>query len=435
MYYPDNSTAASSLPSPSAVFNALASWFSNGDPATGTPATVVDQDWLNGVTGELISIIQAAGLSPAKGTNNQAITAIKELIQQQTGNYALDTGAANAYAIALNPAVAALGAAQDGLTVRVKIVHANTGAATLAVNGLAPVAWVREDGTALQSGDLPAASIASATFDHVTNSFFMVGSPVFNSSVLGALAFLGAGQGLEADGAGGARVKLPDASLKRSAAGIQVNEAITALAVNTTLNAATHHLANIVATAALTLTLPKASTAGMMAFAALAQGGAVTLAPNAADAVQGGAAGTSFVIPAGMGVFAVTDGASSGNWWLLFAGASPWIASIWSAQQSCAVATLVDGTTINWALANAQMAQVTIAASRTLTNPTGQVSGTRYELAVNHGAGSTVLSFGSAYKGLTGLTFSTGSGAIDVLTFRSDGTYMWLIGRALNVAA
>jgi glycerol-3-phosphate dehydrogenase len=107
----------------------------------------------------------------------------------------------------------------------------------------------------------------------------------------------------------------------------------------------------------------------------------------------------------------------------------------WTAQQYCSVAALADGATIAWDLSVGQMATVTISANRTLANPTNQVAGTRSELRVTHGAANTTLSFGSAYKGISSMTLSAASGAVDVLTFRSNGTSMELIGISKNVGA
>ena len=53
--------------------------FSDGNPATGTLGTLVDAEWLNGVQGELLAIIQAAGITPGVATD-QVLTAINKLI-------------------------------------------------------------------------------------------------------------------------------------------------------------------------------------------------------------------------------------------------------------------------------------------------------------------------------------------------------------------
>lgn len=76
-------------------------------------------------------------------------------------------------------------------------------------------------------------------------------------------------------------------------------------------------LAAYVATAALTITLPRANTlTKAFRFSVFAQNGAITLTPDPADAIQGGTAGSSVVIPKGYSAILVTDAAASGNWWL-----------------------------------------------------------------------------------------------------------------------
>lgn len=57
---------------------------------------------------------------------------LMQAVQVNAYNYALDTGAANAYAAAYYPAIATL---TDGMTLWFKAANSNTGASTLAVNG------------------------------------------------------------------------------------------------------------------------------------------------------------------------------------------------------------------------------------------------------------------------------------------------------------
>ena len=76
--------------------------------------------------------------------------------------YGVDSGAANAYAISLTPAVTALAAGQ---AVTFLAASANTGAATLAVNGLPPAAIGRNDGSPLAAGDIPAGGMAAVVYD------------------------------------------------------------------------------------------------------------------------------------------------------------------------------------------------------------------------------------------------------------------------------
>jgi hypothetical protein len=132
---------------------------------------------------------------------------------------------------------------------------------------------------------------------------------------LRALAHRDFGLGLEDDGANGARVKLADTSLARGAAGLKVSAVPTTIGAGGAVVTAANNMANYVATAACTITLPRAQTAGVCAFSVLAHGGAVTLTPDVNDAIQGGAAGASWSLPIGGSCFVVTDGGAAGKWW------------------------------------------------------------------------------------------------------------------------
>lgn len=77
-------------------------------------------------------------------------------------NYADDTGAADAYAVTLDPAPANYAAP---LMVFFKAVNANTGASTLNVNSLG-VKAIRKNGTAvLESGDISAGAVVCVVYD------------------------------------------------------------------------------------------------------------------------------------------------------------------------------------------------------------------------------------------------------------------------------
>lgn len=108
----------------------------------------------------------AANLNTAGAMGNLVQTA-----QQQSGvlNYAVDTGAANALIVALTPAIKALTA---GLQINVQIGHSNTGASTIAVNGLTAVAVVNNSGGgALNANDLLVGSVATFTYDGTSFRF------------------------------------------------------------------------------------------------------------------------------------------------------------------------------------------------------------------------------------------------------------------------
>lgn len=53
--------------------------FTEGNPTTGTPATVVDASWMNAVQDELVNVVQGAGLTLAKADNDQLLEAINVL--------------------------------------------------------------------------------------------------------------------------------------------------------------------------------------------------------------------------------------------------------------------------------------------------------------------------------------------------------------------
>lgn len=64
--------------------------FTNGDPLTGTPATVLDAAWLNEVQEEIISVLVAAGVTPTKGVVTQLLAAIvKKNGDTMTGNLSI----------------------------------------------------------------------------------------------------------------------------------------------------------------------------------------------------------------------------------------------------------------------------------------------------------------------------------------------------------
>jgi hypothetical protein len=51
--------------------------FVDEDPVTGTPGSLIPASWGNGITQEVVSVIQAAGITPAEGINNQLLTALR----------------------------------------------------------------------------------------------------------------------------------------------------------------------------------------------------------------------------------------------------------------------------------------------------------------------------------------------------------------------
>jgi len=155
MYQIDNATAVVSQPAATAA--GTSGFFTDGNPATSTPSTIVPAEWLNAVMMELANVVTGAGLTLSKPTYTQVRDAIKRLVQNQV--VLTDTGAANAYAAANSPALVA-GTWTNGVTQQVKITNANTGASTYAPDGLTAIPIYGLGLQPLQGGELIAGGTA-----------------------------------------------------------------------------------------------------------------------------------------------------------------------------------------------------------------------------------------------------------------------------------
>lgn len=74
MHRIDDPTAAPALPTPAAA--GTAGFFTKGNPGTGTPATIVTDDWANAVQEEMAAVIEAAGIALSKTAHTQLLTAL-----------------------------------------------------------------------------------------------------------------------------------------------------------------------------------------------------------------------------------------------------------------------------------------------------------------------------------------------------------------------
>jgi hypothetical protein len=77
MFRIDGSTAVGGFPAPATP--GTPGYFSDGNPTSGAPATIVSADWLNGVQEELMSVVTGAGLTPDKTSVTQLLTAIQTI--------------------------------------------------------------------------------------------------------------------------------------------------------------------------------------------------------------------------------------------------------------------------------------------------------------------------------------------------------------------
>lgn len=89
---------------------------------------------------------------------------------------------------------------------------------------------------------------------------------------------------------------------------------------------------------------------------------------------------------------------------------------------------LADAANIAWDLDLNQCAVVTIAGNRTVQAPTNMKAGSTYILRVIQDVtGTRTLTWNAVFKwpGGTAPTLSTAGGAVDIITFTSDGTNMY----------
>lgn len=77
MHRIDSAGAAVALPAAGPVGSTVGYWTA-GNPTGGVPATILDQDWLNGVQEELLAVIEAAGLTASKASRVQLLAALRQ---------------------------------------------------------------------------------------------------------------------------------------------------------------------------------------------------------------------------------------------------------------------------------------------------------------------------------------------------------------------
>lgn len=100
--------------------------FTDGNPSTGTPATVVDAAWLNDIQESLAQLIEAAGISLSKGDYTQLLKAIvTKGMQGSYFNIGTASGTADAITSSYSPVITAL---TNGMTLYVRATSTNVSA-------------------------------------------------------------------------------------------------------------------------------------------------------------------------------------------------------------------------------------------------------------------------------------------------------------------
>lgn len=134
-----------------------------------TTSILLNQTTPAATSGDQNAVIQSDGatpqqsitITPKRATGPLFGTVKIDQLQQESFVYAADTGTANAYVVTLSPAPTIVA----GSEVVFKAANANTGSSTLAVNGGTATAIQRNDGTALQAGDIPAGGMMTVKYD------------------------------------------------------------------------------------------------------------------------------------------------------------------------------------------------------------------------------------------------------------------------------
>lgn len=111
-------------------------------------------------------------------------------VQDQDLVYAVDTGSADAYAVTCSPAFTAL---EEGMRVVFRASATNTGASTIAVNGLTATAIQTPDGNALTAGMIVTGGYYEVTYDANGSRFVMTSPHSFQPVVTAGSGLTGGG--------------------------------------------------------------------------------------------------------------------------------------------------------------------------------------------------------------------------------------------------
>jgi hypothetical protein len=142
----------------------------NTSTPTSTDGSPLEKAWVNDLLGILQKLIDVAGITPS-GTPDTVLASeyFKSLSNMvAVGNYAADTGAADAYVISVNWDTVNTSTVSELLAGSIYSflpANANTGASTINVNGLGVETIKRSDGEDLQPGDITTSKIAIIMFD------------------------------------------------------------------------------------------------------------------------------------------------------------------------------------------------------------------------------------------------------------------------------
>jgi hypothetical protein len=148
-------------------------------------------------------------------------------IKQGKVNYAVDTGVADAYLVALPHAPVSY---SDGLHVRFKPANTNTGASTMNVSSLGVKSIKKINGDALSSGDLTANGTVDIYYNSTTGFFYLSSAASAGASATAAEVSAAAA----ASSASSASASASDASTSASSASTSASSSSTSASTATT---------------------------------------------------------------------------------------------------------------------------------------------------------------------------------------------------------
>lgn len=172
--------------------------FSDGNPLQGILGTIVNAEFLNKIFNHRHDGLDQDGSAPS--------------------SYAVDQGAANAYVIALTPA---LTAHINGMPLQFMATNTNSGASTLTVNGLGAVSITLADGSALNHGNIRKNGIYTVAY---TGTAYQLLNPSIRTGLMSKELYLPSGY-LKRNGALISRTAYADLYSWASANGLIVSEA------------------------------------------------------------------------------------------------------------------------------------------------------------------------------------------------------------------
>lgn len=91
MFQIDNSTAVAAIPA--STTQGPTGYFTDGNPATGVPATILPAEFMNMLMMENLNVLTAAGITPAKNQFNQLALAIAKIVQNGAAGSASEAAA------------------------------------------------------------------------------------------------------------------------------------------------------------------------------------------------------------------------------------------------------------------------------------------------------------------------------------------------------